>query len=219
MEHLPVLAGRGGQTAYPPTLIIRLPIAFPPPSFLATQARPALPTAVTWPTGSDSAPTTSSIPWLPPALTSTPSRAGWPRSRTAPPATIARRLSTLSGFYRYAVNKEAISRNPVASVRRPKVGTETASTGLDRNELSALVHAAEADSPRSLALVLLLGLNGLRISEVLGSDVWMTSGPSAATACSTLRAWAGRRPPSRWPRGPLRPSTSTPVTEPPDPSS
>jgi integrase/recombinase XerD len=33
------------------------------------------------------------------------------------------------------------------------------------------VHAAEADSPRSLALVLLLGLNGLRISEALGADV------------------------------------------------
>ena len=59
----------------------------------------------------------------------------------------------------------------MASVRRPKVGTDTVSTGLDRDELSALVHAAEADSPRSLALVLLLGLNGLRMSEVLGADV------------------------------------------------
>ena len=59
----------------------------------------------------------------------------------------------------------------MSSVRRPKVGTDTVSTGLDRDELTALVHAAEADSPRSFALVLLLGLNGLRISEVLGSDV------------------------------------------------
>ncbi len=87
------------------------------------------------------------------------------------PATVARRLSTLSGFYRYAVDEEVIARNPVASVRRPKVGTDTVSTGLDRDELSALIRAAEADSPRSLALVLLLGLNGLRISETLGADV------------------------------------------------
>ena len=45
------------------------------------------------------------------------------------------------------------------------------STGLDRKELTALIRTAEADSSRSLALVLLLGLNGLRISEALGADV------------------------------------------------
>lgn len=89
--------------------------------------------------------------------------------RTA--ATVARRLSTLSGFYRYAVAEDVVTRNPVANVKRPKVGTETVSTGLDRDELSALVAAAKADSPRSHALVLLLGLNGLRISEALGADV------------------------------------------------
>ena len=87
------------------------------------------------------------------------------------PATVACHLSTLSGFYRYAVNEDAIARNPVTAVRRPKVGTDTVSTGLDRDELAALVHAAEADSPRSLTVVLLLGLNGLRISEALGADV------------------------------------------------
>lgn len=87
------------------------------------------------------------------------------------PATVARRFSTLSGFYRYALGEEAIARNPMSSIRRPKVGTDTVSTGLDKEELAALVTAAEADSPRSLALVLLLGLNGLRVSEALGSDV------------------------------------------------
>ncbi len=86
-------------------------------------------------------------------------------------ATVARHLSTLSSFYRYAVAEEAVTRNPVANVKRPKVGADTVSTGLDRDELSALVVAAEADSPRSHALVLLLGLNGLRISEALGADV------------------------------------------------
>ena len=87
------------------------------------------------------------------------------------PATVARHLSTLSGFYRYAVGEDVAARNPVANVRRPKVGTHTVSTGLDKKELSALVRVAEADSPRSDALVLLLGLNGLRISEALGADV------------------------------------------------
>lgn len=87
------------------------------------------------------------------------------------PATVARRLSALSGFYRYALGEDAILRNPVAGVRRPKVGTDTVSTGLDSAELSALVAAARHDSPRAHCLVLLLGLNGLRISEALGADV------------------------------------------------
>ena len=87
------------------------------------------------------------------------------------PATVARHLSTVSGFYNYAVAEDVIPRNPVASVRRPKVGSDTVSTGLDRDELAALIATAGADSLRSLALVLLLGLNGLRVSEALGSDV------------------------------------------------
>jgi len=87
------------------------------------------------------------------------------------PATVGRHLSTLSGFYRYAVAEDVVARNPVANVKRPKVGSDTVSTGLSRDELSALIAAAEADSPRSSALVLLLGLNGLRVSEALGADV------------------------------------------------
>jgi len=59
----------------------------------------------------------------------------------------------------------------VAFVRRPKVGGDSVSTGLTREELSSLLAAARADSPRSCALVLLLGLNGLRISEALAADV------------------------------------------------
>jgi site-specific recombinase XerD len=87
------------------------------------------------------------------------------------PATVARRLSAISGFYGYCLAEDAIARNPVANVKRPKVGSDTVSTGLDQEELSALIRAAGADSPRSHALVLLLGLNGLRVSELLGADV------------------------------------------------
>jgi len=87
------------------------------------------------------------------------------------PATVARALSALGGFYRYALSEDVISRSPAEHVKRPKVGTDTTSTGLDKAELSALIAAAHADGPRSHALVLLLGLNGLRISEVLAIDV------------------------------------------------
>ena len=87
------------------------------------------------------------------------------------PATVARHLSALAGFYKYAVGEDVIARNPVANVQRPKVGTDTVSTGLDKDELAALIGAAQDDNPRSFALVLLLGFNGLRISEALGADI------------------------------------------------
>jgi site-specific recombinase XerD len=87
------------------------------------------------------------------------------------PATVARHLSTLASFYKYGVGEDVIARNPVANVKRPKVGTDTVSTGLDRDELAALIGAAQGDNPRSFALVLLLGFNGLRISEALGAGV------------------------------------------------
>ncbi|MHB1772319.1 MAG: tyrosine-type recombinase/integrase [Acidimicrobiales bacterium] len=83
------------------------------------------------------------------------------------PATIARRMSAISGFYVYAESEDLVARNPVTHVRRPKVGTETTSTGLSVDELRSLVAEAEADGPRTHCLVLLLGLNGLRISEAL----------------------------------------------------
>lgn len=85
------------------------------------------------------------------------------------PATVSRRLAALAGFYAYAVDEGLLERSPVIRVRRPTVGEHTTSTGLDRAELSALVNAAQADGPRSLVVVLLLGLNGLRVSEVAGA--------------------------------------------------
>jgi integrase/recombinase XerD len=87
------------------------------------------------------------------------------------PATIARRLSTLSGFYAYALDEGLIARSPVARVRRPKVADESPRLGLDRDQMRSLLDVAEADGSRSAALVALLALNGLRISEALAADV------------------------------------------------
>jgi integrase len=42
---------------------------------------------------------------------------------------------------------------------------------LDRNELGALLVHAGVGSPRDHALIALLALNGLRVSEALGSDI------------------------------------------------
>jgi site-specific recombinase XerD len=57
-------------------------------------------------------------------------------------ATITRRLCTIAGFYRYAVEEELLDHSPAAHVRRPRLDYESHATGLDRNELGAILVAA-----------------------------------------------------------------------------
>ena len=92
--------------------------------------------------------------------------------RSAAPATVVRRLSCLSGFYDYGLREiELLEYSPVANVRRPRVGEDSPTIGLDAAELDRLLTAAERDSPRSAALISLLVYNGLRIAEALSCDV------------------------------------------------
>jgi integrase/recombinase XerD len=87
------------------------------------------------------------------------------------PATIARRLSALSGFYAYALDENLIARSPVARVRRPRVSDESPRLGVDRTEMRGLLDAAHASGLRDHALACLLVLNGLRVSETMAADV------------------------------------------------
>ncbi len=86
-------------------------------------------------------------------------------------STVARRLSTVAGFYRYADEEGLLSPSPAAHVRRPRIDCESHATGLDRNEVGALLVAAGLPSARDHALVSLLAINGLRVSEALGADI------------------------------------------------
>jgi site-specific recombinase XerD len=81
------------------------------------------------------------------------------------PATTARRLSTVAGYYRFAVIDGYLDRSPAEYVRRPHVPEESQVLGLDRMQLGALVAAARASGPDDAALITLLGLLGLRVSE------------------------------------------------------
>ncbi len=89
----------------------------------------------------------------------------------AAPATIARRVTAVSGFYAYAMDEDLIARNPAARVRRPKISDESPRFGLDREECGRFLAAAEQAGPRAYALACLLALNGLRISETLALDI------------------------------------------------
>ena len=86
-------------------------------------------------------------------------------------ATVTRRLCTIAGFYKYAVEEELIDHSPAAHVRRPRVDYESRAVALDRNELGALLVAAGLGPPAEHALISLLALNGLRVSEATGADI------------------------------------------------
>jgi integrase/recombinase XerD len=86
-------------------------------------------------------------------------------------ATVARRLCTVTGFYRYAEQEGLIARSRAVHVRRPRLDYESHAIGLDRNELGALFVAAGLAGAKEHALISLLALNGLRISEALGVDI------------------------------------------------
>ncbi len=63
-------------------------------------------------------------------------------------ATIGRRLSTVAGFYRFAVIDGAIEHSPAEYVRRPKIDTESATLGLDRMDLGAFIAQGTAGQRR-----------------------------------------------------------------------
>ena len=86
-------------------------------------------------------------------------------------ATISRRLCTITSLYRYAVEEGLLERSPAVHVRRPRLDYESNATGLDRNEVGAMLVTAGLAGARDHALLSLLALNGLRVSEAIGADI------------------------------------------------
>lgn len=86
-------------------------------------------------------------------------------------ATVARRLSTIVGFYRYAEEEGVIEHSPAVHIRRPRIDYESHVAHLDRNELGAILVTAGHGLARDHALVALLALNGLRVSEAIGANI------------------------------------------------
>ena len=86
-------------------------------------------------------------------------------------ATISRRLCTITCLYKYAVEEGLLDRSPAVHVRRPRLDYESNATGLDRNEVGAMLVAAGLAGARDHALISLLALNGPRVSEAIGADI------------------------------------------------
>jgi integrase/recombinase XerD len=122
-------------------------------------------------------------------------------------ATITRRLCTTAGFYKYAVEEELLDHSPAAHVRRPRLDYESHATGLDRNELGALLVAAGLGPPAEHALISLLALNGLRVSEAAGADI-QALGVERGHRTLVVTRKAARLSPFRSRRAPLGRSIS-----------
>jgi len=69
------------------------------------------------------------------------------------------------------VEEDLLDHSPAAHVRRPRQDYESHATGLDRNELGALLVATGLGHPTEHALISLLALNGLRVSEATGANI------------------------------------------------
>lgn len=85
--------------------------------------------------------------------------------RALAPATIARRLTALKGFYRYCHDEGHTSSDPSARLVYRRQRSQTQLRALSTGELAVFLQAAEQHSPRVAALAWLLATTGLRISE------------------------------------------------------
>jgi integrase/recombinase XerD len=90
--------------------------------------------------------------------------------RNLAPSTIDRRLSTVCGFYRFTHIDGRVTANPAQYVRRPKVHPSEG-RDLDRQEFGTFLFTAERFGQDHAALAVLLGLNGLRVSEACGTNI------------------------------------------------
>jgi integrase/recombinase XerD len=111
---------------------------------------------------------------------------------------VTRRLCTIAGFDRYAVEEELLGHSPAVHVRMTRLDYESHATGLDRNELGALLVAAGLGPCAEHALISLLALNGLRVSEATGADIQaLGMEPGHRTLVITRKGGKGRHRPAR----------------------
>ncbi|WGL50626.1 tyrosine-type recombinase/integrase [Nocardioides sp. BP30] len=84
--------------------------------------------------------------------------------------TVHCRLAPVRGFYDMAVYDDLIFKDPTRGSRLPKI-TAKRKQPFDRDDLRQLMAAAREISPRHHALVVMLSMLGMRISEACSIDV------------------------------------------------
>jgi integrase/recombinase XerD len=93
-------------------------------------------------------------------------------TRRFKPSTVSRRISVLAGFYRTCVIDGVLPHSPAEHVRRPTVPADSPTLGLTHLQFEALLTAARHSAhDGDFALVVMLGLLGLRIFEATSLDI------------------------------------------------
>jgi site-specific recombinase XerD len=117
---------------------------------------------------------------------------------------INRHLSVVSGLFKYAMTEleDLVFRNPAALVGRQPVSNISQATGLTFEESEQLLRGAEAYSRRAAAVVHVLLLTGMRVSELVNADVEDLGEERGHNVLHIVRK-GGRRqtiviPPSAW---------------------
>ena len=88
---------------------------------------------------------------------------------SAPPRSVARRLSSLRRFYQYLVRQARIAADPCARVEAPRIG-RSLPTSLSESEVEALLEvpdAARREGLRDRTMLELIYATGLRVSELV----------------------------------------------------
>jgi integrase/recombinase XerD len=103
------------------------------------------------------------------------------------PATVARRLAALRGFYEIAVEDGLVAVSPTRRMRARKVRDQMPPAALTQGELTRLLQAADhpGTSPRLCGLTWLLAGTGIRIGEACAVQVsaldWQLGRPAGLT--------------------------------------
>ncbi|MHA6513845.1 tyrosine-type recombinase/integrase [Tessaracoccus sp. Z1128] len=85
---------------------------------------------------------------------------------------MSRRVSVMAGFYRTCVIDQVIPASPADYVRRPNVPPESPTLGLSHLQFEAMLSASRLSANvNDFALVVMLGLLGLRIFEACGANI------------------------------------------------
>lgn len=89
------------------------------------------------------------------------------------PKTVERRLAAISGFYSYALELDLVEKHPRGHAKPLTVEARRAqgAPSLSKAEFETFVRAAAEHSDVALAVVYLLGLYGLRVTEVCELDI------------------------------------------------
>ncbi len=87
------------------------------------------------------------------------------------PATVARKLSAVRAFYTYLTERRVIPGSPAAGVKGPRLRREPRGRAITDEQVRRLLETAAARGPETEAMVCLLALNGLRVSELCAADI------------------------------------------------